>query len=157
MTLRMVNNEGSLGTQGKGGSRVMKQSHSFCTGSFKQGISRFVLCAFVLVVSLGFPVTSLAGEEDTSPSNEAVLGLGSGLLTFVYLPAKVVYAALGGIVGGFTYALTGGNLNTAQTVWEPSFYGTYVITPDHLKGNDPVRFFGASPYEDEAYLAERMD
>jgi len=136
---------------------MMTQSHDFLAGSIKQGISGLVLCVFMVVVGLvGFPSTSLAGE-DTSPSNEAALGLGSGFLTFLYLPAKVVYAALGGIVGGFTYALTGGDLDTAQSVWKPSFYGTYVITPDHLKGNEPVRFFGASPYEDEAYLAERMD
>jgi hypothetical protein len=73
----------------------------------------------------------------------------------VYFPAKLVYATLGGIVGGFTYALTGGDLDTAKEVWEPSFYGTYVITPDHLKGNEPVRFFGVSAYEDEALLTEK--
>ena len=44
-------------------------------------------------------------EEIKSQGNEAALGLGSGLLTFLYLPAKVVYATLGGIVGGFTYGL----------------------------------------------------
>jgi hypothetical protein len=96
-------------------------------------------------------------EEPTmsSPTNQAALGIGSALLTLVYFPAKLVYATLGGIVGGFTYALTGGDLDTAKEVWEPSFYGTYVITPDHLKGNEPVRFFGVSAYEDEALLTEK--
>lgn len=135
----------------------MKHTHSFFSGSMKQGIGGVALCAFVLVVCVGIPGTSWAAEEDSSPSNEAALGLGSGLLTLVYLPAKVAYAALGGIVGGFTYGLTGGNLETAQSVWEPSFYGTYVITPDHLKGNEAVRFYGKSPYEEEAYLTERVD
>ena len=100
---------------------------------------------------------SWGAEEDSSPSNEAALGLGSGLLTFVYLPAKVVYAVLGGIVGGFTYGLTGGNLETAQSVWDPSIGGTYVITPEHLKGNEPVRFYGSSPYEEEALVTERLN
>ncbi len=135
----------------------MKQTDSFLAGSMKQVIGGLVLCAFALVVCLGLPGTSWAGEEDSSPSNEAALELGSGLLTLVYLPAKVAYAALGGIVGGFTYGLTGGDLETAQSVWEPSFYGTYVITPDHLKGNEPVRFYGTSPYEEEAYVTERVD
>ncbi len=135
----------------------MKQSPKFLTDLMNQGVGGLVLCAFALVVCLSLPGTSWAGEEDSSPSNEAALGLGSGLLTFVYLPAKIVYAALGGIVGGFTYALTGGDMDTAQSVWEPSLYGTYVITPDHLKGNEPVRFYGSSPYEDEAYLTERVD
>lgn len=136
---------------------MMKQTDNLLTGSFRRGVSGLVLCAFALAVGLGLPNTSWAGEEESSPSNEAALGLGSGLLTLVYLPAKVTYAALGGIVGGFAYGLTGGDLETAKSVWEPSFYGTYVITPDHLKGNDAVRFFGSSPYDDETYLAERVE
>ena len=90
-----------------------------------------------------------AQDGQTSQSEEAGLGIGSGLLTLVYLPVKVVYAALGGIVGGFTYVLTGGDVDTAKSVWEPSFYGTYVITPSNLKGEKPVRFFGVSPYDEE--------
>ncbi len=137
---------------------MMRQPKRYLTGFVKQGIGVLAVCAFTFVVCLGLPGMSWAQEEESSQSNEAALGLGSGLLTFVYLPAKVVYAALGGIVGGFTYALTGGDLDTAQAVWEPSFYGTYVITPDHLKGNEPVRFYGSSPYEEEeAYLTERVE
>jgi len=135
----------------------MKHSDILLTGFMKKGLSGLVLCAFVLVVCLGLPGSSWAGEENSDPSNEAALGFGSGLLTIVYLPLKTTYALLGGIVGGFTYALTGGNMDTAQSVWEPSVYGTYVITPDHLKGNEPVRFYGSSPYEEEAYLTERLD
>ena len=135
----------------------MKQPACFLTTVLKQGVGGVVICAFSLVVCLGLPSMSWAGSEESSPGNEAALGLGSGLLTFVYLPAKVVYAILGGIVGGFTYALTGGDMEIAESVWEPSIYGTYVITPDHLKGNEPVRFYGTSPYEEEAYLTERVD
>lgn len=136
----------------------MKQPHSFLTGLMKQGVGVLVLCAFALVVCLGLPGTSWAEEEDSSPSNEAALGFGSGLLTIVYWPLKTAYAILGGVVGCFTYVLTGGDLETAQEVWEPSVYGTYIITPDHLKGNEAVRFFGVSAYDDEAaYLTERVD
>jgi len=148
---------GSLGTQGKGGARVMKQSHYFCAGSLKQGTSILMLIVFALVVGFGAPVVSFAAEEERSPGNEAALGVGSFFLTLVYTPVKLAYAILGGIVGGFTYGLTGGDLETAQNVWEPSVYGTYVITPDHLKGNEPVRFVGVSAYEEEAYLTERVD
>ncbi|MGB0910036.1 MAG: hypothetical protein ACPGYT_06710 [Nitrospirales bacterium] len=107
-----------------------------------------LLALFFAVVLILHPGVVLA-EEDTSASGEAGLGIGSGLLTLVYFPVKVVYAVLGSVVGGFTYALTGGDLDTAKTVWEPSVYGTYVITPDHLKGNEAVRFYGVSPYEEE--------
>ena len=136
----------------------MKQSQHFWKSSLKQGTSLLMLTVFALVVGFGAPVVSLAAEEESSQSNEAALGFGSGLLTIVYLPLKSAYAILGGIVGGFTYALTGGDLETAKGVWEPSVYGTYVITPEHLKGNEPVRFFGVSAYDEETpYVTERLN
>ena len=114
----------------------------------KQGVVLVVLVAFSSLLILA-PGVASAQESQTSQSEEAGLGIGSGLLTLVYLPVKVVYAALGGIVGGFTYVLTGGDVETAKSVWEPSFYGTYVITPSNLKGEKPVRFFGVSPYDED--------
>ena len=136
---------------------MMKQSRNFLAGSIKQGTSVFMLIVFALIVGFGTPVVSFAAEEESGPGNEAALGVGSFFLTLVYTPVKLAYAILGGIIGGFTYGLTGGDLETAQSVWEPSVYGTYVITPDHLKGNEPVRFVGISPYEEEAFLTERLD
>ncbi|MCA9476372.1 MAG: hypothetical protein KC563_11315, partial [Nitrospira sp.] len=98
---------------------------------------------------------SMAADEETSQGNEAMLGFGSGLLTLVYLPLKTAYAIVGTVVSGLTYAVTGGDLDTAKTVFEPSVYGTYVITPDNLKGNEPVRFFGVSPYEEEPLVIDK--
>ncbi len=137
---------------------MMKESHNFLAGSIKQWTSVFMLIVFALVVGFGTPVVSFAAEEESSQGNEAALGVGSFFLTLVYTPVKLAYAILGGIIGGFTYGLTGGDLETAQSVWEPSVYGTYVITPEHLKGNEPVRFIGVSAYdEEEAYLTESLD
>lgn len=134
----------------------MKVFHMVPKNFLKQGTSILVLLSFSLLLVLGAPGVSAAAEDElSSPTNEAGLGIGSALLTLVYFPAKLVYAMLGGIVGGFTYALTGGDLETAKEVWEPSFYGTYVITPDHLKGNEPVRFFGVSAYEDDPFITEK--
>lgn len=136
---------------------MMKRQMSCSIVSMKGGVAGLVVCTFAFMVCLALPGMGWAAEDDSSPSNEAALGFGSGLLTIVYLPLKTGYALLGGIVGGFTYALTGGNMDAAQSVWEPSFYGTYVITPDHLKGNEPVRFYGPSPYEEETYITERVN
>lgn len=121
----------------------------------KRAISMVLCVAFVGVTAFGMPNTSLAAEEETSQSNEAMLGFGSGLLTLVYLPVKTVYAVLGSVVSGLAFVVTGGDVETAKTVFEPSVYGTYVITPDHLKGNEPVRFYGTSPYEEESLITEK--
>ena len=105
---------------------------------------------FCLLLIAGGPSIVWAEDKD-DPIEQAGLGVGSVLLTLPYGPAKIVYAGLGGIVGGATWILTGGNTETAQTVWDPSFYGDYVITPDHLVGKKSLRFFGVAPYLEEAY------
>jgi hypothetical protein len=129
----------------------MQQSKGIGRDVLKRVTGVCVLFAFSLVMCLGATGVSLAADQElSSPTNEAGLGIGSALLTVVYFPVKLAYAILGGIVGSFTYGLTGGDLDTAKAVWEPSFYGTYVITPEHLKGNEPVRFLGLSAYEDQA-------
>ena len=117
------------------------------TWNWKRGVAILVLVTFCTLLFIT-PTVASAAEEEPSQANEAGLGVASGLLTIVYLPFKLAYAVAGGIVGGFTYVLTGANMETAKTVWEPSFYGTYVITPAHLRGDEPVRFFGVSPYEE---------
>ncbi len=69
-------------------------------------------------------------------------GVGTAVVDVVYVPAKVVYAILGGIVGGGAYALTGGNEQTANTIWRSSLGGDYVVTPDMLAGKEPIHFSG---------------
>jgi hypothetical protein len=111
-------------------------------------------CFLVLamcVLLLGAGATLVSAQEAQDPVEEAGLGVASALLTLPYGPAKIIYAGLGGIIGGATWVLTGGNTEAAQTVWEPSFYGDYVITPDHLTGKTPLRFFGVSSYEEDPY------
>ncbi|MGH7251069.1 MAG: hypothetical protein ACREIK_04365 [Nitrospiraceae bacterium] len=89
-------------------------------------------------------------DEDATESTASQFGLGvsSFFLTIPYGAVKFVYATMGGIIGGFTYALTGGNEGAAKAVWDTSLRGTYVITPDHLKGDRAVRFLGV-PGESE--------
>ena len=71
--------------------------------------------------------------------------MASVLLSIPYGAVKVAYAIVGGITGGFTYIFTGGNLKAAQSVWDTSLRGTYIITPEHLKGEKPIRFLGVPP------------
>ena len=64
------------------------------------------------------------------------------LTNVVYMPAKLCYATLGGLTGGLAFGLTGGDLQTAETVWVTSMGGTYVITPSMLQGQEPIVFTG---------------
>jgi len=64
------------------------------------------------------------------------------LSNVVYMPAKLCYSTLGGLTGGVAFALTGGDLQTAETVWVTSMGGTYVITPSMLQGQEPIAFTG---------------
>lgn len=86
------------------------------------------------------PVTS----EENSASG-AGLQAGSFVLTIIYTPLKLAFAVLGGVTGGLTYVFSGGDTDAAMSVWGTSMYGTYLITPDHLKGDKAVRFLGVPP------------
>jgi len=121
-------------------------SHELC---FNWAKCFLVLAMCVLL--LGGGATLAVAQEDSDPVEEAGLGIASVLLTLPYGTAKILYAGLGGIVGGATWVLTGGNTETAQTVWDSSFYGDYVITPEHLTGKTPLRFYGVSPDKEDAY------
>ena len=64
------------------------------------------------------------------------------LSNVVYMPAKLCYATLGGLTGGLAFALTAGDLQTAETVWVTTMGGTYVVTPGMLQGQEPIAFSG---------------
>jgi hypothetical protein len=72
------------------------------------------------------------------------VGIGAGTVAgnVLYMPAKVVYGILGGITGGASYLLTGGNTQTASTIWRSSLGGDYVLTPDMVAGQKPIHFSG---------------
>ncbi len=96
--------------------------------------------------------SSNASTEGGTPSS-AGMQVAAGFSTLLYLPLKVAFAIGGGIVGGLTYAFTGGNEQAAKSVWNTSLYGTYLITPDHLQGNRPIRFLGVVDPDDASTSA----
>jgi hypothetical protein len=59
-----------------------------------------------------------------------------------YIPAKVMYAALGGFVGGMVYVWTAGNMEGTRRVWSATLGGTYVVTPAMLRGEESILFVG---------------
>jgi hypothetical protein len=57
----------------------------------------------------------------------------------------MAYAIGGGIVGGFAWAITGGNMEVAKSIWIPSMIGDYIVQPQHLTGERRLHFVGVSP------------
>jgi hypothetical protein len=100
--------------------------------------------ALVIVGALALPASALA-EETKQAGREAGIGLATVVANIFYKPAKVGYAAVGGITGGLTYALTAGNLDAAEKVWVASGGGDYVLSPEHLQGRDKIQFSGTRP------------
>ena len=93
--------------------------------------------------------TSPSHSSTSSPSNLAspeAAGLQAACwaLTIPYGAAKMAYAIGGGIVGGLAWAMTGGNMEVAKSVWIPSMTGEYIVQPQHLNGEKHLYFVGAS-------------
>lgn len=90
-----------------------------------------------------------ANPSSSSPSKskEASLQVASWFLTLPYGAAKVVYAIGGGIVGSLSWAMTGGKMEVAKSVWIPSMTGDYIVQPQHLTKEKPLRFLGVPAAE----------
>ena len=123
------------------------------TSSFKL-VAVFLLlalCAVTMVPSAWSQETAPPPSSESSEggsASSAGMQAAAGLLTIPYVACKAAFAIAGGIVGGLTYAFTGGNENAAKSVWTTSMYGTYILTPDHLQGNRPIRFLGVADSND---------
>jgi len=87
-----------------------------------------------------------ARAEDQASSTDSSEGTGiqvaSWLLTVPYCAGKSAFAIAGSIVGSLGYAFSGGNSETAQSIWTKTVYGTYILRPAHLRGEEPIQFLG---------------
>ena len=102
------------------------------------------LCVLVLVfgcqTTLSVTTASAAGS-----GSEAIQGLGSYFLTLPYGGIKMAVAVLGAVAGGMGFIFTGGDKVTADKIWGPAIGGEYVVTPQHLRGEKDLHFFGTPP------------
>lgn len=100
----------------------------------------WVVAALVLLLVCG-PISGSARAAE-GYQQDVLWGMAAVGASLLYSPAKVVYATLGGIVGGMTYLCTAGNVEVAQRVWSTSLGGTYVLTPAMLRGEQSILFAG---------------
>lgn len=97
----------------------------------------------VLVLGGTLGVAVPRAEAAGNYLNDFGIGVGAIAVNILYMPAKLVYATLGGITGGFAYVLTGLNFDIADRIWAPSLGGNYVVTPAHLRNEQTLYFSGA--------------
>ena len=100
--------------------------------------------ASLVVLTVILAVAGLHGTAAADSTAEQVTyGAGSVLGTVVYAPFKATFCILGGITSGFTCPFAGAA--TASRVATAGCGGTWAITPDVLKGREPVKFVGGQP------------
>jgi hypothetical protein len=107
------------------------------------------LLACALVISL--QAAPAAAQESTG--EEAGYGVASGLCSLLYAPVKVVYALGGFLIGGLAFGLSAGDGDVWNAVVTPAVRGDYVVTPSHLRGEEPLEFIGRNPEPAAEYSA----
>ena len=128
----------------------------------KKPSSRLITIALALSLLIALPAGPLSGysaaqtqlaaaaaqTQVPQPADNGVdwsgagYGAGAVFCSLLYIPFKLTYAILGGLVGGGTYLVTAGNSQAANTVWRSSLGGDWVVTPANLQGQEPLNFSG---------------
>lgn len=102
------------------------------------GIAVLLIVSTMCLILLP-PGSALADASYDSADGKGI-EVASWALTVPYVIGKGTFALGGVVVGGLGYVFSGGNVKTAKTVWTRSIYGTYIIRPAHLRGEEPVHF-----------------
>lgn len=103
------------------------------------------LLAVTLCASPGSGADRTTGESSAtaeSVADQILAGSTCIVVGVPYTAFKLAFAGLGAVAGGLVYAASGGSEEPAQTVWDASLGGTYIITPEHVRGKREVHFIG---------------
>ena len=131
-------------------------SNRLCKASSFKLVAVFLLLALCAVTMVPPAWSQESAAPPSSASTEggsassAGMQAAAGFSTLLYLPFKAAFAIGGGIVGGLTYVFSGFDESSAKKVWNTTLYGTYIITPEHLQGDKPIRFLGVPDQADQA-------
>ena len=99
----------------------------------------------MLPVALGIALmtsTTVHADAADSAPQQAAYGAASVFTTLVYAPVKTSFCVLGGVTSALT--LPFGGTQTAGKVATAACGGTWIITPETLKGKESVRFVGGA-------------
>ena len=103
------------------------------------------IVTLVLVLSCVGSTAVVATPADAASTAEEVgYGAGSVFTTILYAPFKLTFCVVGGVTSALT--LPFGGTQTAEKVATAACGGTWAITPNVLKGKEPVRFVGGGDH-----------
>ena len=103
---------------------------------------RQLFVIMMLSMLAGQAMAARAEAANDNAAAEAGYGAGSVLGTLVYAPFKATFCILGALGSGVTLAAAGPD--QAGRVATASCGGTWVITPDVVKGRQEVHFVGGT-------------
>lgn len=130
---------------GFGSSCAQLRLHEPATGNgatVRTRAARFFLTALLVVSMASVPSLAFANNTAGEVSKESGLGAAAAVSSLIYGPAKILYATGGLIVGAFAWAFTAGDSEVAKKVFTRSLRGNYVVTPQHLLGEERLEFIG---------------
>jgi hypothetical protein len=97
-----------------------------------------------LILALAAAPTAAWAESSDLP-NEGGIGAVAALSTLIYGPVKLCYATLGMLIGGAAWGLSGGDQAVLSSVVNPALRGDYVVTPEHIRMERSLEFYGRDP------------
>lgn len=110
--------------------------------------SRLSSLAIIIVLAFSTVAPAWSQSPNAAAQERTPAGVGMQLAalgaTIPYFVGKGAFAIGGGIVGGCAYLFSGLNEQAAKSIWIPSMYGTYILTPEHLTGDRSVHFLGVA-------------
>jgi hypothetical protein len=105
-------------------------------------ISRLAAARALARVLTTAPTSAHAAGKEGGAISKFFVGIGAGLCTLVYTPLKVVYAVAAIPVSGLVYMWSVGNSEMSGRVMRSGTQGNFVLTPEHLRGNQSLAFVG---------------
>ena len=100
-------------------------------------------CFLLVAGAVGGGTGAAASAGESQEETHSVGAYAGAILGDVfYVPGKIVFAGLGAVTSGLAYIVTLGDSATSTSIWKSTVEGTYVLTPRHIEGKEPVRFVG---------------
>ena len=97
--------------------------------------------------------TAVQADMGSDLPNEGGIGAVAALSTLLYGPLKLTYATLGLLIGGSAWGLSGGDQQVLEAVVTPAVRGDYVVTPQHIRMERSLEFYGRDPQYSEVQQA----